>query len=149
MTINTHLGLFRYCRLPYGVACATALFQEIMDKNLTGLEHVGCILDDIIITGVDDAEHLKNLEIVLQRLSDMDIKLNISKCAFMQDEVEYFAFRVTKEGIKPSERKVEAVLQVPDPTNRKELQSWLGIVNYYRKFIPNIPSSSPLLCLGS
>ena len=58
----------------------------------------------------------------------------------MQDEVEYFAFRVTKEGIQPLERKIEAVLQVPDPENRKELQSWLGIVNYYRKFIPNMSS---------
>ena len=138
VTINTHLGLFRYCRLPYGVACATALFQEIMDKILNGLDHVGFILDDIIITGVDNTEHLQNLEKVLQRLDDMNIKLNVAKCAFMQDEVEYFAFRVTKEGIQPSERKVEAVLRVPDPENRKELQSWLGLVNYYRKFIPNM-----------
>ena len=73
-----------------------------MDKILNGLDHVGCILDGIIITGVDDTEHLQNLEKVLQRLDDMNIKLNVAKCAFMQDEVEYFAFRVTKEGIQPS-----------------------------------------------
>ena len=91
VTINTHLGLFRYCRLPYGIACATALFQEIMDKNLNGLEHAGCILDDIIITGVDDTEHLQNLEIVLQRLSDMDIKMNIS-CK-MKLNISRFALR--------------------------------------------------------
>ena len=63
-----------------------------MDKALNGLAHVGCILDDII-TGVDDTKNLQNLEKVLQRLSDMDIKLNISKCAFMQEEVDYFALR--------------------------------------------------------
>ena len=138
VTINTHLGLFRYLRLPYGVASAPALFQETMDKILNGLDHVGCILDDIIITGVDDDEHLRNLEAVLQRLNDMNVKLNASKCYFMKDEVEYFAFRVTKEGIEPSERKVEAVIQVPEPQDREELLQWLGLVNYYRKFIPNM-----------
>ena len=109
-----------------------------MDKNLNGLEHVGCILDDIIITGMDDSEHMRNLETVVERLTDRNIKLNVSKCAFMEDEIEYFAFRVTKGGIQPSDCKIEAVLQVPDPQNRKERQSWLGIVNYYRKFIPNM-----------
>ena len=138
VTINTHLGLFRYLRLSYGVASAPALFQETMDKILNGLEHVGCILDDIIITGVDDDEHWRNVELVLQRLSDMNIQLNLSKCYFMKDEVEYFAFRVTKEGIQPSKKKVDAVLQVPEPKSLKELQSWLGLVNYYRKFIPNM-----------
>ena len=127
VTINTHLGLFRYLRLPYGVASAPALFQETMDKILNGLEHVGCILDDIIITGVDDDEHWRNVELVLQRLSDMNIQSNLSKCYFMKDEVEYFAFRVTKEGIQPSKKKVDAVLQVPEPKSLKELQSWLGL----------------------
>ena len=138
VAINTHLGLFRYLRLPYGVASAPALFQETMDKILNGLDHVGCILDDIIITGVDDDEHLHNLEAVLQRLNDMNVKLNVSKCYFMKDEVEYFVFRVTKAGIEPSEQKVEAVIQVPEPQDKKELLQWLGLVNYYRKFIPNM-----------
>ena len=88
-----------------------------MDKKLNGLEQFGCILDDIIITGVNDSEHMLNLETVLKRLTDMNIKLNVSKCAFMEDEVEYYPFRVTKEGIQPSERKIEAERQVPDLQN--------------------------------
>lgn len=65
VTINNHLGLNRYYLLSYGVTCAPALFQEIMDKILNGMEHVACVMDDIIITGDDNNEHLGNLEAVL------------------------------------------------------------------------------------
>ncbi|CAC5376810.1 unnamed protein product [Mytilus coruscus] len=68
VTINTHLGLYRYTRLPFGAASSPAIFQEFMDKVLEGLDGVGCILDDLIITGKSDEEHLKNLELVLKRL---------------------------------------------------------------------------------
>ena len=90
VTINTHLGLYRYTRLPFGVAAAPAIFQHTMDQVLQGIDGVGYILDDILITGKDDAEHKRNLEATLQRLDDSDIKLKRSKCSFMQDEVEYF-----------------------------------------------------------
>lgn len=73
VTINTHLGLFRYLRLPFGVASAPALFRETIDKILNRLKQAGCILDDIV-TGTDDDDHLKNLKVVLQRLNDMNIK---------------------------------------------------------------------------
>ncbi|XP_028403958.1 uncharacterized protein LOC114526551 [Dendronephthya gigantea] len=109
-----------------------------MDEILQGIGGVGYILDDILVTGKDDTEHRQNLELTLQRLDDFGIKLKESKCSFMQDEVEYFAFVVNKEGIHPSPKKVEAMLKLEDPNNKKELQSWLGIVNYYRKFIPNM-----------
>ena len=138
VTINTHLGLYRYTRLPFGVAAAPAIFQHTMDQVLQGIDGMGYILDDILITGKDDAEHKRNLEATLQRLDDSDIKLKRSKCSFMQDEVEYFAFRVNRNGIHPSPKKVEAILELEDPKNKKELQSWLGIVNYYRKFVPNM-----------
>ncbi|XP_028418795.1 uncharacterized protein K02A2.6-like [Dendronephthya gigantea] len=138
VTINTHLGLYRYTRLPFGVAAAPAIFQKTMDEILQGIGGVGYILDDILVTGKDDTEHRQNLELTLQRLDDFGIKLKESKCSFMQDEVEYFAFVVNKEGIHPSPKKVEAMLKLEDPNNKKELQSWLGIVNYYRKFIPNM-----------
>lgn len=124
---------------------ATSFVSRNNGQNPKWLDHVGCILDDIIITGVDDNEHLHNFEAVLQRLNDMKVKLNISKCYLMKDEVEYFAFRVTKEGIEPSERKVEAVIQVPEPQDRKELLQLLGPVNYYRKFIPNMSTVVQLL----
>ena len=138
VAINTHLGLYRYTRLPFGAASSSAVFQECMDKILEGLNGVGCILDDLIITGKSDAEHVRNLELVLKRLSEYGIRLKKSKCALMKSEVEYFAFIVNKNGIQPSPKKVEAMLKVPEPENVKQLQSWLGLVNYYRKHIPDM-----------
>ncbi|XP_033729753.1 uncharacterized protein K02A2.6-like [Pecten maximus] len=138
VTINTHQGLYQYTRLPFGVAAAPAIFQRTMDQVLQGIEGVGCILDDILITGKSDVEHCHNLHTTLQRLENFGIRLRKDKCFFLRDEVEYFAFKVNKEGIHPSPRKVEAILKLADPQNKRELQSWLGIVNYYRKFIPNM-----------
>lgn len=137
--INTHKGIYRYTRLPFGVACAPAIFQETMDKILEGLP-VGCILDDIIITGKDDDEHNRNLDNTLKRLDDYGIKLNAKKCAFKQDSVEYFAYIVSADGVRPSEKKVQAIVEVEPPENVRELKSFLGLVNYYRKFLPNMSS---------
>ncbi|CAC5384147.1 unnamed protein product [Mytilus coruscus] len=100
-------------------------YQQLL-LFLEGLDGVGCILDDLIITGKSDEEHLKNLELVLKRLSEYGLRLKKSKCSLMKSEVEYFAFIVSKDGIQPSPKKVEAMLKVPEPENVKELQSWLG-----------------------
>ncbi|CAC5358374.1 unnamed protein product [Mytilus coruscus] len=105
-----------------------------MDTILEGLDGVGCILDDLIITGKSDEEHLKNLESVLKRR----LRLEKSKCSLIKSEVEYFAFILNKDGIQPYPKKGEAMLNEPEPENVKELQSWLGLVNYYRKFIPDM-----------
>ncbi|XP_046841958.1 uncharacterized protein K02A2.6-like [Xenia sp. Carnegie-2017] len=111
---------------------------------------VGGILDDFIITGKNDEEHLRNLERALKRLQNMGIKLKKSKCVFMQPSVENFAFVVDRQGIHPSPRKVQAIREVPTPENPTELKSFLGLVNYYRKFIPNMAKLvNPLNCLLS
>ena len=135
VTINTHLGLYRYTRLPFGVAASPAIFQKTVDVVLNGLQGVGGILDDLIITGKTDEEHLRNLDNTLNRLQSMGIQLKRSKCVFMQPSVEYFAFVVDQQGIRLSPRKVQAIREVPVPDNATDLKSFLGLVNYYRKFI--------------
>jgi transposase InsO family protein len=145
VTINTHLGLYRYTRLPYGVASAPAVFQQLMDKMLVGLTGVACYLDDLLITGKNDTEHLANLEACLARLQDFGVKLKKTKCAFMQTSLEYLGFRLDAEGIHPTASKVQDIRAAATPTNLQELQSFLGLVNYYRKFIPNLSSvAAPL-----
>ena len=115
---------------------------------MSGLNGVGGILDDLIVTGSDDKEHLLNLENTLKRLDSMGVKLKQSKCVFMKSSVEYFAFVVDRRGIHPSPRKVQAIQEVPVPKNATELKSFLGLVNYYRKFIPDMSTIvHPLNCL--
>ena len=109
VTINTHLGLFRYTRLPYGVAKSPTIFQQTMDTIMSPLNGVGGILDDLIFTGSNDAEHLRNLEGTLKGLDSMRVKLKRSKCVFIKPSVEYFASVLDRLGIHPSPRKVQVM----------------------------------------
>ena len=93
-TIHTHKGLFRYTRLPYGIASAPAIFQMTVDKILQGLNVVSCYLDDILVTGIDDTEHLNNLQKVFERLQEYGVQLKRSKCSFMSTSVEYLGYKI-------------------------------------------------------
>ena len=138
VTINTHRGLYRYTRLPFGIASAPAIFQKLMDTVLQGLPHVICYIDDILITGNDDEEHLRNLTTVLERLREQGLRLTKGKCRFMQDAVEYLGHLIDAEGLYPRSEKVAAVVNAPPPGNVSKLRAFLGMINYYRKFIPNL-----------
>ena len=110
-TINTTRGLFQYCRLPFGISSAPGIFQRIMENLLRGLSGVCVYLDDVLVAGKTEQEHLKNLDKVLSRLKEAGLCLKRSKCEFLLPEVEYLGHILTKEGIKPSQRKVKAVLE--------------------------------------
>ena len=138
VTINTHQGLYEYTKLPFGVSSAPAIFQRSMDSILQGLPQVICYLDDILITGKSEGEHIKNLEEVLKRFKEHGITLKKDKCVFFQKSVEYLGRVVDAQGIRTSERKVQAVREAPAPENIQELRSVLGMINYYGKFIPNL-----------
>ena len=145
MVINTHKGLFKYTRLPFGIAAAPAVFQQTMDTVLQGLPGVVCYLDDIIVTGKDKAEHLLNLERVLSRIQEYGFRVRKEKCFFMQDSVEYLGHIVDRNGLKVSPKKVKAIDEMPQPTNLTQLRAFLGMVNHYGKFIPKLSEMcSPL-----
>lgn len=144
LTINTHLGLYQYKRLPFGISSAPAIFQKVMDKVLQGLD-VGCYLDDLIVTGKDDQEHLRNLSLVLERLNDFGFRLQKSKCEFMVPSVTYLGVKVDSKGLHMDKEATRAVTEAPPPTNISELQSFLGLVNHYRKHVPGMSTlCSPL-----
>ena len=129
LVINTHRGLYRFNRLPYGVASAPAIFQQIMEQILPKIPGVVCYIDDILVTGRSDNEHLEHLEAVFQSLRQYGFRIKRTKCWFFQDSVEYLGSVVSKEGIQTSKRKIEAILKVKTPTNQTELKSFLGMVN--------------------
>ena len=107
---------------------------------LNGLSQTGGILDDLIATGEDDAQHVSNLHKTLKKLERCGVKLKKSKCAIMQPHIEYFAFIVHRHEIHPSPAMVKAILEVQKPQNKTEIQSFLGLVNYYPKLISNMSS---------
>lgn len=137
-TINTHKGLYHCTRLPFGVASAPAVFQKTMDEILQGIPHAICYIDDILITGTTEEEHLATLEQVLQRLVEHRVKAKKSKCFFLTPSVEYLGHEIDSEGKHTLSDKLDAIVNAPIPTNLQELRSFLGLLNYYRKFLPNI-----------
>ena len=145
LTINTQNGLYRYNRLPYEVASATGIFHRTMEGFLQGIPSTGVLLDNILITGPSTEEHLDNVEKVLRRLSEAGLQLKAVKCQFMKPVLECLGHRVDTEGFHPVETKVKAIQEAPAPKNPTELKSFLGVLNFYGKFIPNLSSTLELL----
>ena len=137
-TVNTHKGLFQYTRLPFGIASAPAVFQKTMDSILQGIPHVACYIDDILVTGADDAEHLQNLEEVCRRLEQHGLRVKKPKCEFLQSSVDYLGHRIDAQGLHTMSSKLDAIVQAPEPGNLQQLRSFLGLLNYYGRFIPNL-----------
>ena len=143
--INTPKGLYQYNRLPFGVASAPAIFQRTMENILQGIPRVSVYIDDILVTGATDEEHLQNLEEVLSRLQAAGARLKQKKCSFMLPSVEYLGHRISEAGLQPTNKKVHAIQAAPPPTNQSQLKSFLGLINYYCKFLPNLSHTlSPL-----
>ena len=145
VTINTHLGLSQYTRVPFGVASAPALFQKTTDTLLQGIPNTQRCLDDILITGKSDAEHLQNLGEVLKRLQNNGLRVKPAKCQFMESSVEYLGHRINASGIHTATKKVNAISKVPVPQNTQQLRSFLGLLHYYGKFLQDLSSLLHLL----
>ena len=130
-------GQCEYNRMPFGLTNAPATFQRLMDKVLKPVLHkfVLVYLDDIIVFSRNIEEHLEHLEIVFKLLAGAGFKLKTKKCEFLKDKLDYLGHTVSRDGVAPNPRKVESIVNYPAPTNVKELQSFLGLTSYYRKFI--------------
>ena len=141
VTINTHQGLYSYTRLPFGVASAPAIFQKMMDTVLQGIPGVIVYIDDILVSSKDNESHLRSLEEVFVRLEKHGFRLKQEKCAFLLSAVEFLGHHISKDGIRVLPDKAEAIAEAPAPTNVTQLRSFLGLLNYYGKFIPNLSTT--------
>lgn len=139
LVVNTPRGLYQYTRLPYGVSTAPAIFQSVMDRILQGLP-VARYLDDILITTKSEEEHNHLLEKTLERLKNAGVRLRQEKCEFCLPELKYLGHRIDSTGIHPASEKVQAIKEALPPQNISQLRAFLGLVNYYTKFIPQAAS---------
>lgn len=144
-------GHYEFIRMPFGLKNAPSTFQRVMDNILRELIGKICLvyLDDIIIFGTSLQEHISNLELVFEKLRESNFKIQLDKSEFLRKEIEFLGHIVSTEGIKPNPNKISAVKNFPIPRTAKNLKSFLGLLGYYRKFIPNFAKlTKPLtVCL--
>ncbi|KAK2575241.1 hypothetical protein KPH14_012756 [Odynerus spinipes] len=144
---STHKGVYLLNRLPLGTKPACAIFQRVIEKVLQGAKGVINFLDDIVVTGASDEKHLQNFKEVLGRLKEAGFKLNMKKCAFFQDEIRYLGHIINKDGLHKDPEKVAAIRNAKRPADVTELKAFIGMVNYYAKFVPHFSNHKPLLAL--
>ena len=131
------LGFYECVRMPFGLTNAPATFQWLMESCLGDLHLQQCIiyLDDIIIFSKTPGEHLERLRAVFLKLGKAKLRLKPSKCEFFKERVEYLGHIVSKAGIETNPKKIQKVLDWPVPKTVTSLRGFLGLCNYYRKFI--------------
>ena len=130
-------GLFQFNVMPFGLCNAPATFQRLMDLVLSGLLGPTCLvyIDDIVIFGRDFLDHLKGLQSVLQRIREAGMKVKPSKCTLLRKQVTFLGHVVSEKGIATDPQKTAKVANWPVPTSTREVQQFLGLANYYRRFI--------------
>ena len=109
-----------------------------MDQIRQGLDHVMCFLNDTLNTAESEQEHLNVLDEVFTLLEQCGICVNLTKCSFAHTSVEYLGHRLDAEGIHPTSEKLKAIMEAQKPCDVKQLRSYLGLINYYAKFVPRM-----------
>jgi len=147
-TINTPFGLYRYNFLPFGISPAAAIFQNFISKTLAGISGLIIYLDDILVMTETESTHEQILCKTLERLQSAGIKLNVDKCVFFTDRIQFLGHIFDANGAHPSVHKAREITEVSAPLNTKQLKSFVGLVSYYAKFIPRFAEQlAPLYAL--
>lgn len=130
---------YEFLRMPFGLKNAPSTFQRLMNNILRDLLPETCLvyLDDILVYSTSLQEHLIKLRNVFDRLREHNFKVQLDKSEFLKKEVSYLGHVLSEDGVKPNEDKIKAIKQFPIPTTQREIKSFLGLVGYYRKFIPD------------
>ena len=135
--ITTPFGLYEFTRMPFGLRNAAQTFQRFMDHVLRGLDFVFVYIDDILIASTDIEEHLSHLRLVFERFASHGITINLDKCVFGSNIIEFLGHVIDATGIRPLPDKIAALKDYPLPQSTKALRRFLGMANYYCRFIPH------------
>ena len=148
---SSHLGLFQYNVMPFGLCNAPATFEAMMETLLSDLLWKKCLvyLDDVVVFGKTFAECLSNLEEVIKRILDNGLKLKPKKCNLFKNTITYLGRIISPEGVKADPKKLESVESWEKPKGPKEIRSFLGFCSYYRDFLPDYSRvSNPMQILS-
>jgi cleavage and polyadenylation specificity factor subunit 1 len=143
--IITPFGLFEFNVMSFGLKNAPATFQRFIHEVLRGLEFVFAYLDDILIASADEDQHKQHLRTVLERLHKFGLRINISKSIFGVSEIEFLGYFITSEGSRPPQEKVKAILNYKLPETIHDLRTFLGVINFYRRFIKDAAKTQAIL----
>ena len=141
-TFACHFGRHRYKCPPYGPALAGNMFQRKTDEIFNDMPNVLAIADDILVAGyeADGIGHNETVQRVLQRCRQVNLQLNKDKCHFRSPSVSFFGEIISRSGVQPDPQKIKTLVDMTTPNNKKELQAFLGIINYLSKFSPSTAS---------
>ena len=140
--VLSSLGKYQFNRVSFGLAQAPAYFQKLINDVLKGCNFAMGYLDDIIIYSRSEKEHLEHLEEIFTRLKRAGLKLKLEKCCFFKKHIQYLGHLISADGIQPLPEKLESIAKMPAPKNPKEVKQFLGLVGYYRKFVPRFADIS-------
>ena len=129
-------GKYEFLQVPFGLAQAPAYFQHLMNQVLDNCSFAMTYLDDIIIFSETEEQHLAHIEEIFKWLEAADLKMKRSKCDFFKKHIHYLGHLISANGIRPLKDKLDSIRDMPAPCNSKEVKQFLGLVGYYRKFVP-------------
>ncbi|BHF73292.1 hypothetical protein SprV_0401637300 [Sparganum proliferum] len=135
--VTTPFGLFEFLRMPFGLRNASQTFQRFIDRVLRGLPFVYVYIDDVLVASRDVEEHLQHLTLLFDRFQQFGVTLHPAKCILGATSLEFLGHLIDSNGIRPLSSKVAAIRDFPPPTSKRQLQRFLGMVNFYRRFLPN------------
>ena len=134
--ISTPFGLFEFVRMPFGLKDAAQTYQRFMDQELRGFDFCYVYIDDILIASASPEEHQRHLRLIFERLSHHGIIINLQKCVFGASSVHFLGHLVDGDGIHPLPSKVQTIVDFPQSKSRRQLRTFLGLINFYHRFIP-------------
>ncbi|MBM6549273.1 reverse transcriptase domain-containing protein, partial [Streptococcus dysgalactiae] len=134
--VTTPFGLFEFLRMPFGLSNAAQTFQRFMHEVTRGLKNVHVYLDDILVASSSPEEHTTHLRALFDRLVEHGVTINPDKCELGRNTIDFLGHTISAEGIHPKSNKVSAIRDYPVPSTYRQLRQFAGLVNFYRRFIP-------------
>lgn len=142
ITFNTPNGRYKFLRMPYGITSASEIFQMCFQEIFGGIEGVLIYIDDLMIWGKNKKEHDERVETVLKRAEEWNVTFNLKKCIFGADKVKYVGHIFSEKGISMDNEKIRAITNMERPKNKEDMETFLGMLAYVSKYIPNVSHES-------